>query len=248
MMKLRFSLLTGAASALLTLATGAVTQAQQNYVGFYDAYVGFADINAPALGLNQPGFHTQLGVNPRPWYSVGFDFSIASGSELLTPSLLPANLQALVAGAQQQYTALGLLPPGYKLVVPTDVDTQTYAFGPQYINRHFKRITFFARPSLGALHEHATPRAATDPFQGAIIAQLVPHGSKSDWTGFYGVGGGGDFAINKHFGLRTQLDIVYNHPFNDILASGRTTYRVSIGPSFHFGKNEAVIHDRGHHS
>ena len=110
MMKLRLSLLTGAASALLTLATGAAAQAQQNYVGFYDAYVGFADINAPALGLNQPGFHTQLGVNPRSWYSVGFDFSIASGSELLTPELLPANLQALIAGAQQQYTALRPAP------------------------------------------------------------------------------------------------------------------------------------------
>ncbi len=233
----RIAPLASAACALLSFAFGATAQAQQPYVSRYDAYVGFADINAPDLGLNQPGFHLQAGMNPRTWYTIGFDYSVANGSEVLTPELLPANLQAQVAAAQAGYTAAGLLPAGYQLRVPTDVNTQTFAFGPQYINRHFSKLTLFLRPSLGALRERAVPRPATDPFQKAIIAELVPAGFKRDWTAFYGVGGGGDLAITKHFGVRTQLDIVRNHPFNDILADGRWTYRVAVGPSFHFGRN-----------
>ena len=241
----RLASLASVTCALVSFAFGATAHAQQTYVSRYDAYIGFADINAPALGLNQPGFHLQVGMNPRTWYTVGFDYSVANGSELLTPELLPANLQAQVAAAQAGYTAAGLLPPGYKLVVPTDVNTQTFAFGPQYINRHFSKLTLFLRPSLGALRERAVPRPATDPFQKAIIGQLVPAGFKRDWTAFYGVGGGADFSVTKHFGVRTQLDIVHNHPFNDILANGRWTYRVAIGPSFHFGRNVSTT-DRGH--
>ncbi|ADW70019.1 hypothetical protein [Granulicella tundricola] len=224
----------GAASLACVMSVRA--QAQKDYVGKYDVYAGFADINAPALGLNQPGFHTQIGINPRRWYSVGFDFSIASGSEVLTTSELPAALQAQVNGAQQQYIAFGLLPPNYQLRVNTDARTETYALGPQLIYRKYSKVALFLRPSLGALHESATPHPS-DPFQQVVVAELAPRGTKTDWTGFYGVGGGGDFRMTQHFGLRMQLDAVYNHPFNDILANGRWTYRASIGPSFHFGKN-----------
>jgi hypothetical protein len=244
MNKLSISLIASVASAILSLA-GAYAHAQQNYVGRYDLYAGFTDIDSPALGLNQNGFHTQIGFTPKTWYSVGFDYSVASGSEILTPSELPAALQAQVAAAQAGYTAAGLLPPTYKLMVPTDAYTQTFAFGPQYINRHFSKLSLFVRPSLGALRERAVPRPATDPFQKAIIAQLAPAGFKRDWTGFYGFGGGGDFLITKNFGVRAQIDIVHNHPFDDILARGRWTYRYSVGPSFHFGKNVATLHDRG---
>ncbi len=64
-------------------------------------------------------------------------------------------------------------------------------------------------------------------------------GYKRDWTGFYGVGGGGDIVLTKHIGLRAQLDAVHDHPFNDILANGRWTYRFAVGPSFHLGRNVA---------
>jgi hypothetical protein len=53
-------------------------------------------------------------------------------------------------------------------------------------------------------------------------------------------GGGAEFAVTKHIGIRGQMDVVYNHPFNDILADGRWTYRFSVGPSFHFGRNVAA--------
>lgn len=208
----------------------------QPYVGRYDAYAGFADIDSPALGLNQKGFHAQVGRNMRRWYSIGADYSVASGKEMLTTELLPAGLQAKVNGAQAGYIAAGLLPPNYRLQVPTDAFTETFAFGPQLVFRHFSRATFFLRPSLGAIRERAVPHM-TDPFESVIVKQLAPAGYKTDWTGFYGAGGGGEYGLAKHVGLRAQMDAVWNHPFNDILANGRWTYRYSVGPSFHFGSD-----------
>ncbi len=217
-------------------STGIPAHAQKSYVSRYDVYAGFADIDSPDLGLNEQGFHLQAGINPRRWLSVGGDYSNGNGSQLLTTNLLPTALQAQINAAQAGYIAFGLLPANYHLAVPTDAATQTFAFGPQLAYRHFSKLTLFLRPSLGALRERAVPHPA-DPFQKVIVAQLAPSGFKLDWTGFYGVGGGGDLALTKHFGLRAQIDVVYNHPFNDILANGRWTYRYSVGPSFHFGRD-----------
>ena len=217
--------------------TGAAGLAQQNnYVGRYDAFAGFTDIYAPELGLNQTGFHAQAGMNVRRWYSVGGDYSVVSGSEVLKTDLLPAALQAQVNAAQAEYIALGLLPANYVLAIPTNAFTQTFAFGPQAVFRRFPRATLFVRPSLGALRERAVPHPA-DPFQTVIVKGLAPAGFKRDWTGFYGVGGGVDLRVNHWLGVRAQMDAVYNHPFNDILANGRWTFRYSVGPSLHFGKD-----------
>jgi hypothetical protein len=227
------------ALAALIAVPARTVPAQQASFSRYDVYAGFADINSPALGLNENGFHLQAGINPRRWYSVGGDYSVGWGSQLLTTDLLPAALQAQVNGAQSQYIQLGLLPANYHLAVPTDAFTQTFAFGPQLAFRHFARFTLFLRPSLGALRERAVPHPA-DPFQTVVVGQLAPAGFKLDWTGFYGAGGGGEFAVNSHLGLRAQMDVVYNHPFNDILANGRWTFRYSVGPSFHFGRTTAA--------
>jgi hypothetical protein len=226
-------------ATLLLLLFATAIQAQQAYISRYDAYSGFTDLYTPELGLNQTGFHTQVGINPRTWLSVGFDYSISTGDELLTTPLLTPTLQAQVNAAQAAYIAAGLLPPNYRLAVSTDATTHTFALGPQLAYRHFTRATLFVRPSLGALRERATPHPA-DPFATAVAKELAPAGYKQDWTGFYGVGGGGDIVVTKHLGLRLQIDIVYDHPFNDILANGRWTYRFAVGPSFHMGRNIAV--------
>ena len=217
---------------------GTVGRAQQTYVGRYDGFAGFTDIYAPELGLNQVGFHAQAGMNVRTWLSVGGDYSVVSGSEVLTTALLPTALQAQINAAQAAYIAMGLLPAGYKLAIPTDASTQTFAFGPQAVYRHFSKVSLFVRPSLGALRERAVPHPA-DPFQTVIVKELAPAGFKLDWTGFYGVGGGADVRVNHWLGIRAQMDAVWNHPFNDILANGRWTFRYSVGPSFHFGRNIA---------
>ena len=225
----------------MALIVGMISPAAraQQPIRRFDVYAGFADLNAPALGLNQPGFHAQAGINARRWLSVGGDYTVASGGELLTTGLLPTALQAQVNGAQQQFIALGLLPASYHLAVPTESSTQTFAFGPQLAYRHFARVTLFLRPSLGALRERAVPHAQ-DPFQQLVVAQLAPAGFKRDWTGFYGVGGGAEFAVTGRIGVRAQMDAVYNHPFNDILANGRWTYRSSVGLAFHFGREIAL--------
>jgi hypothetical protein len=218
----------------------ASTLAQQDYISRFDAYAGFAVIDSPALGLDEHnGFHAQAGINMRRWLSIGGDYSVASGHEVLTTDLLPAALQAQINAAQAQFIALGLLPASYRLEVSTDAATQTFACGPQLAFRHYSKVTLFMRPSLGALRERAVPHAS-DAFQKVIVAELAPAGFKRDWTGFYGVGGGADLSLTKHIGLRAQMDFVWNHPFNDILANGRWTFRYSVGPSFHFGRNIAA--------
>jgi len=62
-------------------------------------------------------------------------------------------------------------------------------------------------------------------------------GKKTDTTWFLGVGGGFDILFNHHFAFRTQVDVVYDHLFNDLLKDGRWTTRFSAGPAFNFGKN-----------
>jgi opacity protein-like surface antigen len=238
-------LLAFATLAVLLASPATYSHAQQPYVGRYDVYTGFADIDSPMLGLNEQGFHAQAGINPRGWYSFGADYSEGTGSQILTTNLLPTALQTTINAAQAGYIAQGALPANYRLAVPTDAFTQTFAFGPQLDCRRYSKLTLFFRPSLGALRERAVPHAQ-DAFQVVIVGQLAPAGFKLDWTGFYGVGGGAEVAVNKHIGIRGQMDVVYNHPFNDILADGRWTYRYSVGPSFHFGRNVAAGDKKSH--
>lgn len=214
---------------------------QQTYVTRYDAYVGYAFLDSPSIGLFENGFATQVGFRPRTWVSVGFDYSITSGDLNLTPNLLPTSLQQQLAAQLAALAAQGLLPPGYSLVVPTHSRTQTFAVGPQLAYRHFTHLTLFLRPVFaGAIYERATPNVnPADPIATGIVKQLVPSGSKTDTTWFVGFGGGYDILLSRHFAIRTQADLVHDHLFNDLLRNGRWTVRFSIGPAFNFGRNIA---------
>jgi hypothetical protein len=209
---------------------------QQRYVSKYDLFTGYTHFNSSPISLTENGFHTQIGMRPRTWYSLGFDYSIVKGSLTLTPDLLPTDLQQKLGAQLAQLAAAGLLPAGYHLTVPSDSVTQTFAAGPQLSFRKFSKVTFFLRPSLGAIREHATPKPG-DPIATAIVKQLSPTGSKTDWQGFYGVGGGLDITLSKHLAFRIQADHVWDHLFNDILKDGRFTTRFSVGPAFNFGRN-----------
>ena len=171
--------------------------------------------------------------------SVGFDYSVATGHNSLTPNLLKQSLQQELGAEIEALIQEGVIPPNYQLIVPTDAFSQTFAAGPQFAYRHYKPVTLFIRPSLGAIRQQVTPHP-TDPVAAAIVAQLVPSGEKTDWQGFYGFGGGVDWNATKHVGLRTQTDLVYWRLFNDLLANGTWTVRYSIGPTFHFGRNIAA--------
>jgi hypothetical protein len=222
--------------AVLLLAVPAVCQ--QTYVTRFDVFTGYSYFNSPAIGLPENGVQFQFGVRPTTWYSLGFDYNNATGDLTLKPSLLPTALQQQLGAELAQLAALGRIPANYVLTVPAHSKTQTFAVGPQFAYRHFRRVTLFIRPSFGAMREVAIPHP-TDPIASAIATQLVPSGKKTDWTGFYGFGGGTDFIFTKNLGLRVQADLVYDHLFNDILRNGRRTVRIGIGPCFNFGKNIA---------
>jgi hypothetical protein len=221
---------------LAAFALAAPAVSQQTYVTRYDAYIGYAYLNSPAVKLPESGVHFQIGFRPKTWYSVGFDYTNARGDLTITPNLLPTALQQQLGAQLAQLAAAGRLPAGYKLVVPSRSETQTFTVGPQLAFRHFKQVTFFVRPSCGAMREVAIP-TPKDAIAKGIVSQLTPSGRKRDWTGYFGAGAGMDINFNHHFSFRFQGDLVYDHLFNDILANGRKTVRFSIGPAFNFGRN-----------
>jgi hypothetical protein len=209
---------------------------QQSYVSRFDIFTGYTYLNSPKISLPEHGFHLQAGVRPTTWYSLGFDYSVSAGDLRLTPDLLPNTLQQQLGAQLGQLAAIGRLPAGYQLAVPAHSNTQTFTVGPQLACRHFAKVTFFLRPSIGAIREVATPKPG-DPIAAGVVAQLAPAGKKQDWTAFYGFGGGTDLLFSKHVALRVQADLVRDHLFNDILKDPRGTVRFSIGPCFNFGRN-----------
>ncbi len=213
--------------------------AQQPYVGLFDVYNGFAWFDSPSANLTERGYHLQAGVNVRTWLSLGFDFSTVQGNVTLVPSLLKPSLQAQIGGQLAALEGVGLIPPGYQVAVGTASTTQTFAGGPQWEYRHFRRVTFFAHPSIGAIHETATPHP-TDAITTGIVQQLAPNGKIKDLEPFYGLGGGFELNLSRYASLRLQADYVHNDLFTNILKDPRNTVRLSIGPAFHFGRN--IVH------
>jgi hypothetical protein len=224
--------------ALAATLLAAPVLGQENYIGKYNVFAGYAYLNSPALNLAEHGVQFQAGMRPRTWVALGFDYSNARGDATISPGLLPVTLQQSLGAQLAQLVRLGVIPASYQLVVPARSTTQTFALGPQLSMNRIKHISLFIRPSMGAMREVAVPHP-TDAIATQIVKGLTPAGKKTDWTGFYGAGGGVDLRFSKHVMLRVQGDIVWDHLFNDILANGRRTYRFGIGPAFDFGKNVA---------
>jgi hypothetical protein len=129
------------------------------------------------------------------------------------------------------------LPPGTVVAVPFDATTYTYSAGPQINFRHWKPVTLFVRPALGALHERVTARPNSPLTTGLVNTLIGPSGEVSDTVVFYGFGGGLDLNVSKHFAIRTAADFVHFNVFDSLLNGGRNSVRVSIGPAFRFGGN-----------
>jgi hypothetical protein len=202
--------------------------AQQEYVGRYDAFGGFSYLNSPKLNLAERGFNGEFGVNVTRWLAVGGDYSIFTGHSAITPQDLTPALQA------QLIPLLPLLGPNP--AIPFDSTTYTFTAGPQINFRQLKWATFFLRPAIGGMHETATLKPV-GPVQALLVQQLAPGGKQSDLEPFYGVGGGFDVNASKHLALRVGLDFVHVKLFPDLLAGGRNSLRISIGPAVKFGRN-----------
>jgi hypothetical protein len=75
------------------------------------------------------------------------------GDTTLTTNMLKSSLQKEIAGQLAPLKTAGLLPANYEPVVPMHSQSQTYATGPQINYRHFRAVTLFVHPDLGAIHE-----------------------------------------------------------------------------------------------
>src|SRR5262249_15052010 len=120
--------------------------AQQSDVPEFSAFTAYSYYATPSLNLVQRGFDGDFGVNVRPWLTLGFDFSYGNGNSTIFPHVLKPAVQAQLAQLATQ------LPPGFIIAVPYSAQDYTYEAGPQFNYRHFKKVTLFARPALGALH------------------------------------------------------------------------------------------------
>src|SRR5271168_3343583 len=150
-------------TAPLLLLLSSTASAQQTYIPQYNIYNGFTYFETPNLNLAERGYNLQVGRNMKTWYALGFDYSVVTGHNSLTTSVLKTSLQQELDQEIEFLESIGELPPGYQLIVPTDAFSQTFALGPQFEYRHFKKVTLFARPSLGAIRQRVTPHP-TDPF------------------------------------------------------------------------------------
>jgi hypothetical protein len=97
-------------------------------------------------------------------------------------------------------------------------------------------MTLFIHPNVGGIPETATTKPV-DLIQKLIVSQLAPTGKKEDTVIFYGVGGGIDLLPTKHVGIRMTIDYVHCDLFSDLLKDSRNTWRLGVGPAFHFGGN-----------
>jgi hypothetical protein len=248
--------------AVLLFALSACAFAQQDYVARYDLYTGYSYLASPDVNLSQRGFNTQIGFNATRWLALGVDYSIQFGKgTLVAKDLKPAYAtelnQLVAAGAAGQLAPFGFPAAyftGYKLYAPFDATTQTFTAGPQLNYRHFKKVTLFVHPSVGAIHENIAIGSHNDPFIAnivipALLAQQPVAGAlgittpvlktlrPNDTTYFYGVGGGWDYNATKHFHLRADIEFVHVFLYSGLLANSRNSVRLSFGPTFSFGKN-----------
>jgi hypothetical protein len=211
----------------------AFAQQDQDYVGRFNSFAGFTFLDTPKMNLTQRGFIAEEGIAINRWLNFGADFSILSGhSGLKIGDMIPADRTPVLAyfgpyGVTDSYA------------IPYNSTTSTYCAGPQINFRNIKRlkrVTLFFQPEIGAIHQAVTadPKTTLDT---TLVAALVPGGTRSDTTYFYGIGGGAQYDLCKHFGVRVVADFVHHHLFSGMLADSRNSLRVGVGPSFTFGRN-----------
>jgi hypothetical protein len=217
---------------LLLLFSSVLTLAQQPYVGKWDAFTGFSYLTTPSMNLVQRGFNSEFGYNHRRWVALGVDVSYFNGHSSLGSDPLSLGVKAKLA------PLMGMLPAGTVVAVPFDSSTFTMSMGPQFNIRKIKQVTFFVRPALGWLHVNITAKPNSALTTG-VVQQLLGASKTSitDDVVFYGFGGGVDLNLTKHMAIRMSTDFIHLNMFSDLLADNRNTVRMSVGPTFRFGKN-----------
>ncbi len=83
---------------LFIILTSLTAFSQQDYVNRFDAYAGYGYFSTPSLNLSQNGFNGEFGWNAKSWVALGFDFSVFTGDNVITPNMLTPALQQTLSG------------------------------------------------------------------------------------------------------------------------------------------------------
>jgi hypothetical protein len=205
--------------------------AQQTEINRYTLYTGFDAMISPARSLTEYGFDLDFGVTVKPWLALGGDFG-ALGNSIIHGS-------GTIKGSETVYaptvSAVGGDPSAIR--VPFKSTTYTFAAGPQFYLRKWKKFTLFARPGFGGIHESAD--LTFPPELPLLLGELqipIPSTHQSDTTWFIGVGGGCDFNLSRRVGLRVTADYINTHLFSSLLTDRQNYARFTIGPTFRWGE------------
>jgi hypothetical protein len=213
------------------LLFGLPVVAQDIEINRYTLYSGFDYMLSPARNLTERGFDLDFGVTVKPWMALGGDFS-AIGDSIISG-------KGTINGSETVYAApvgaIGIPPSS--IHVPFNSTTYTFAVGPQFYWRRFRRITFLGRPGFGGIHESAN--LTFPPQLGPLFSALalpVPNSHQTDTTWFIGLGGGFDLNVSRRVGLRFTADWVNTHLFSDLLSNRQNYVRFTVGPTFRWGR------------
>ncbi|HZU42198.1 MAG TPA: hypothetical protein VE994_05970 [Terriglobales bacterium] len=207
--------------------------AQQTDINRYTIFTGFDYMVSPARNLTERGFDVDFGVTLKPWLALGGDFS-AIGDKIFSGAGTINGSETIYAPLLSQ--AGPPVPPPNAVNVPFKSTSYTFAAGPQFYLRKFEKITFFARPGLGGIHEEAD--IGLPPQLAGVLTLLgarVPASHQTDTELFFGVGGGFDLNISRPVGVRFAADWVNTHLFSNLLTGRQNYVRFSVGPTFRWG-------------
>ena len=207
---------------------------QQTDINRYTLFTGFDYMISPARNLTERGFESDFGVTVRPWLGLGGDFGVLGNSVI--------SGAGTINGTETVYAPLlianePIAPAPGMVNVPFKSTTYTFAVGPQFYLRKWEKITLFARPGFGGIHEAAN--IAFPLALGQLLTALgatVPNPHQTDTTYFVGLGGGFDLNLSRRVGVRFATDWVNTHLFSNLLTNRQNYIRFSVGPTFRWGK------------
>ncbi len=139
----------------------------QTDINRYTLFTGFDYMISPARNLTQRGFESDFGITVKPWLGLGADFGI-SGEDILTGAGTINGSETVFSPALKNIQ----IDPN-SIHVAFKSTTYTLAAGPQLYFRLFEKVTFFARPGFGLIHESANI---------AFPPQLVGLRFAADWV------------------------------------------------------------------
>lgn len=207
--------------------------AQQTDINRYTLFTGFDYMLSPARNLTERGFDVDFGVTVKPWLALGGDFGVI-GDAVISGAGTINGSETIYAPAINRS---GLIPGGASSIdVAFRSTTYTFAAGPQFYLRKWEKITLFARPGLGGIHEKANiafPPTLAPLFM--FLSLAPPNSHQTDTELFFGLGGGVDLNVSRKVGVRFAADWVNTHLFSNLLVPRQNYVRLSIGPTFRWG-------------